>query len=447
MKKPFLWIGLAAIALFLFSYNLHETTIFIADVARDTLRSLQLWKEKEITLIGPPASFGQYGTRTIFFGSMTLYAGMVGLVIGGLDPVAVNLVHIILFIAVLPFLYDFLKRAFSSDCFARAGTIFYVISPLTVTHARFFWNVHYLIPLSVIFWWSVIRKKPLLAGVIAGIMINVHYVAAYLVVGYVAWSLLRKHYRELLFFVIGTTLMSLPLILFELRNQFYLTHAIVFNLQNGSGGGLARIVLGSVKSIVAAPFVFSGFFSGEIDYPMLIPQATSFAGVTMRYLFPMYPIIIWIVLKLIHKEKRRIGSYALGIFMLGVSLHILFLTPDKTGAYIPLQTVEQAAAEIVKTHPKAPYNISENIIGDARGVSYRYFLLRDAAVQPENIETYIGLDTLYVVSPSLKRIQKEKRWEFTATKDLELDKTIPVDGVNVYVFKKASPETSASDPQ
>lgn len=437
MKKALFWSLLIAGSLFLYTYNIHETTVFIADVARDTLRSLEIWKHKELTLIGPPASFGQSGTRNIFFGSMSLYAGAFGLVIGRFDPVAANIFPILLFLVSIPFAYAFFKEIFKSDCFGRAGAVLFALSPLTLTHARFFWNANFLIPLSVFFWWALVKRKPIIGGLIAGVMINAHYVSVYLVIGYVIWALVKKRHHDFGWFVFGVLISSSPLFIFEMRNDFYLTHAIMFNLQHGVGGGSLAAIGGLIKSILLAPFVFMGLFSGEIAFPHLFPFVDRFAGATIRYLFPVYVWIIWIVLRVIHSENRRIGTYMIGAFMLVISIQTLTGAPAENQAYIPLSTIEKATQKIVQDNPQKPYNISENIIGDARGMSFRYFLLRDAQVQPENPETYGGLDALYVISPDKNKIYKEKRWEFTATPELVFEKEIPVNEVSVFVFKRS----------
>ena len=41
----------------------------IEDTARDSVRMIQIWQGKELTLIGPPASLGQRTDKEFFLGS------------------------------------------------------------------------------------------------------------------------------------------------------------------------------------------------------------------------------------------------------------------------------------------------------------------------------------------------------------------------------------------
>jgi hypothetical protein len=419
----------------LYTYNLHGTTVFIADVARDTLRALEILKNRELTLIGPPASFGQYGTRNIFFGSLTLYAGAMGLAVGGLDPVATNLVSIALFLVAIPCVYMLFKELRFSEKEAAFGAILFAVSPLTVTHARFFWNANFLIPLSVFFWLAVMKRKPLIAGLLMGCMINVHYVSLYLLLGYAGWAMYMRRQREVVLFLLGTAITTLPLLTFELRNEWYLTQAVLFNLQHGAGGrGLTQVVIAAMK----LPLTFFGLVPAEITFPSLLPA--QLGGHSVRYFFPIYPLLIVGVLWVVRRLKLASIMPAVLIVVTMISLKVLWYTPVSSGAYVPLRTIERTAQIIVADNPEAPYNISENIIGDARGISFRYFLLRDARVQPESVEKYDDLQALYVISPSEDKIYKENRWEFQATKNLKLVREVPVDSVNVYVFRQASSE-------
>lgn len=418
----------------LYAYRLSETTVFIADIARDATRSLELWRNKELTLIGPPASFGQRGTRELYFGSFSLYLGMLGLLLGGFNPIAATMLGIILLLCSVPCMYLFLKGVSQDEYFSRLGTLFYVLSPLTVSHARFFWNANFLIPFSVFLGLAIVRKRFLFAGLLLGVMINFHYACVLYGGGYLLYLLLKRRYKEGGLLLAGTLLASVPLIVFELRNEFYLTHALLFNLQKGSGSVLG-LMGGLITSLIKVSFTFVGMLPAEISYPTLLPVELSRYSYAARYLFPIYPLLVWVLTRgLMLSKLRRI--HLLVLLLMGLtSVGIVMRTPLEK-EYIPLTTIEKVSAAIVQDSPQAPYNITENIIGDARAISFRYFLLRDADVQPEGIESYQNLQTLYAVSPSKEKIYAEKRWEFTATPDLMLKKDQKIDSVHVYTFAR-----------
>ena len=94
MKNFFYLIFIIFVALFFYTFNLRYTYFFSGDMARDTLASLRILNSKEITAIGPPLSFGQYGTREIYFSSLTYYAGALSLSFFNKDvlgPIYVNI--------------------------------------------------------------------------------------------------------------------------------------------------------------------------------------------------------------------------------------------------------------------------------------------------------------------------------------------------------------------
>ena len=124
------------VAFFLYSYHLTETTVFVNDIARDTTRSLEILQNKELTLIGPPASIGQYGTRNIFFGSTSLYIGALGLALWSMQPVAAAYMGVMLFLASIPCMYVLMRSLSDSKKLSLIATAVYAFSPLTVTQPR-----------------------------------------------------------------------------------------------------------------------------------------------------------------------------------------------------------------------------------------------------------------------------------------------------------------------
>jgi hypothetical protein len=85
--------------------------------------------------------------------------------------------------------------------------------------------------------------------------------------------------------------------------------------------------------------------------------------------------------------------------------------------------LEKVAKLIAQDHPHTPFNITENITGDSRMLYLRYFVYRDTKGDGLGDPTeYMGLHTLYVLTPSLDKTLEENRWEFRATSNLRLTK-------------------------
>jgi hypothetical protein len=101
-----------------------------------------------------------------------------------------------------------------------------------------------------------------------------------------------------------------------------------------------------------------------------------------------------------------------------------------------VQTVEEISKAIVADSPTGKYNVTENILGDARSLSFRYFLMRDAKVKPQSVEVYDRIDTLYVVTPSLDKTYKEDRWEFVASGPKKISWEKDFGDLKLYKFIK-----------
>jgi hypothetical protein len=141
----------------------------------------------------------------------------------------------------------------------------------------------------------------------------------------------------------------------------------------------------------------------------------------LRYILSAYPIFIIALVAFI----SSFGTYLLlipTIPMLILSIKIITHRLDYTNRddYLPLERVEEISNAIVEDNPTGRYNVTENILGDARSLSFRFYLLRDAEVKPQPVEIYDSIDTLYVITPSLERTLEEGRWEFSASGPKEI---------------------------
>jgi len=468
------------LGLFLYRYNLEQSYILKGDTARDMLTVLRLYKDKRITLIGPPVSLGQSGTRELYFGSLHYYFGMAGLWIGNFKVPYATLVNTVLMLAAI--LAFFLL---SACCVKKLWqrllvTCLFVVGPVTVLHTRLFWNPSPIIPLSVFFWlcvyYSYIKKSlslwSFLAGATAGIIFNLHYFAALPL--FIIPLLRSKQWKSvLLWFIAGWLLTSLPLIVFEVRHEWYLTQGIVYHVLSGTHSGsmpllqrLLRIDLAllipfgiyegefyygpliGVPRIVGALFSMgivvavlrfrkSPFFIHALYTVLLALVLTTLASgeleYFMRYMFAVYPLLLLLVGAALMQYRAMTAVYiAACLFALTTSMHIITTQSDSPYGYVSISTLERISAVVQQEHNRQSYNITENIIGDARAIALRYFLERDAHHKPMNETQYENLDALFVLTRNVQKAEEEQRWEFTATHGLKKTKQIAL-GNNTWI--------------
>lgn len=495
LKNLFLLI-IISLSLFFYLYNLKYTYFFSGDMARDTLASLRILKNKEITVIGPPLSFGQYGTREIYFSSLTYYMGALGLLLTQRSVFGPIYVNTFLMIIGIIFFYKLCLLYFKSNKKAFFATFLFSLSPPIVAHLRFFWNPNFLISISPIFWYFYYRcltdKKYhrlnwFLTGIFAGILFLFHYfVLPVILLAYLI--LIKKHgIKKFIPTIFGLLISVSPLILFEIKNKFYLVNALIFNLTvnknytNSFKRILSRPLLFKFIDIFQIPVIFFGTQTEATHFPPII-------NLNYSQTIMLGGLIIFFIFLKIFRQKIKIQNWLLFILIFGALLSsflaheayylryfficlpllaiffaqildvkfLLLLIPiflitntrilysqkaqndliKSRGTAYPLIWHMEKIAQIIKTdNPTQPYNVTENFIGDARALYLRFFLERDDQIKkPENELDYANLKTLYVFAPNLKTIEKEGRWEFLATPNLKLTKSFFIDK-NKYLFK------------
>ncbi len=488
-------------AFFFYIFNLRYTYFFSGDMARDTLASLRVLKNKEITAIGPPLSFGQYGTRQIYFSSLTYYMGALGLFLFHKDVLGPVYINIFLMMIGIYYFYR-LTRLFFDQKKSLLATAIFSLSPVVVAHLRFFWNPNFVISISPIYWYYYFlalkdnRKiNYFLSGFLAGLLFHFHYFVIF-TIGISLIFLFKKNLKNSLFFILSFVLSILPLILFEIKNHFYLTNALIYNTTINRKFVtvfqpiLARTIPIKLVDIFLIPVMILGGFETEAAYFNSIVNLTYWQKVIsgffitliigfhnrkklknnskkssitelkilliivifstiissllshevyyLRYFFISIPLFVILITNLVDK---KVSILLITLYFL-TNKNILYsqnahqgILNEKSTTYPSISHIEKAIKIIKTTDFDIPYNITENFVGDARALYLRFYIERDPNLPPISDEfSYQNLKTLFVFAPDLKTIYKENRWEFLATPNLKLVKTWEIDK-HKYLFK------------
>lgn len=472
-------IFIIVVAIFLYSFNLHATQSFVGDSARDTVRMMEIWRNKEVTLLGPPLSLGYGSAKEVYFGSLSLYIGLLGIVISNLDPVGAVIPNILIFALSIPFFFSWVRK-FTTEKTAYIATVIYAWNPLTVNYARFFWNPNLIIPLSVFFWYFISTSSYLLAGLVVGVMFNLHYLGILGGVLYGVYLLIKKEWINLIKFVGGFLIGIIPILAFEIRNNFYLSKTLWWNVASGEKiwsliekppfiVGLANSFLTplgvihsemkapmlidlapSVTTMIALVLVILIFRQGYLLYlskpnlrPHLIILLSAIILVNLsdaaghsRYIWSVIPITILVLSQVVSGFKNRFITIAIIVFILANSLVNVWTPRSVFDGTLSISTLANISKIIVADNPTGHYNITETMSGDARFVSLRYFLLRDAVVKPQSEESYTGLDRLYIVTKKGQRPLASDRWEFGATPNLVETNSFETDGLEILRYER-----------
>lgn len=461
VKQNFILLLILFTAAFFFTFRLHQTFVMAGDTARDLIDIMNIWQNKIITIVGEPVNTISNNPTQVLFPSLYLYTGLAGLLLRHFDPVGSVLIDNILTLVSIPLFYLLSNKLLKKKGLALVSTFIYSLSPVTVALTRSFWEPNIEIPLSVFAWFFFLYKDSwknyLFAGIISGIIFDIHYMNIIPIALYIFLLLFRKDKKYFWVTVSGFILAISPLIAFEIKNHFFLTKAFIGTFSGFST--FSQRTLNPFISIDALLYIF-GLGPYEYFFPSLFNigfvyriildtllgisfvfclvrkqkiLAFQLVGVVLlalleswyfekthligiRYILTAFPLFVISFVDFISSINKYLLMLPL-IPMLILSTQIIThkLNPTDIIDYYPLSTVEEISKAIISDNPTGKYNVTENILGDARSLAFRYYLLRDAKVKPQAVEIYDRIDTLYVITPSLDKTYKESRWEFVAS--------------------------------
>ena len=402
MRKKW-WLFLLVIVIFLGLrfFRLEETVNFSADQGTSLLRAREIWDYKELTLLGPTASPTVEG-RQFFMGSF-IYYFLVGLMlVSKWDPLIASGWMIGLNLIGLFFIWKMYKKAIIPAIFM----------PVSIYFSKFIWNPNVLLILAPIYWWGLWRlngfnPSPAVAGppldppeagrqegtekrktkvweygaigILAGIMFQFHFQIGPVIVLTLLWLVLsKKGWKNIIIFLIGAGVGYAPLILFDLRNNFY-----------------------NIKTILL--WIFKG---GDKRSDMQV------------YYFLVWLPLLWVWgAKLI--EKLSYKNWIWGGLIVA-SLGWVFLTKSTEDMpinwnYIKLKETKNI---ILKDNPKN-FNVVNKLSGDTQFNSLRYFLkINNNEAMP--INKYPEATILYVVANNDWKID-DQVWEVASFKPVKID--------------------------
>lgn len=449
LRNAFLPLTCTFLFLFLCLYRLPETYAVNGDMARDSLQSLRILREKEITFIGPPLSVGQLGTRVTYFSSAIYYIGALGLAVSGLSVLGPVVLILLMNASALFPLHQILKKKSSDGFVQMLGILAYATSPIVVMYSRLFWNPSPLIGLGV---WGMffLGRSAVLFGAVAALAVYFHYFGVLFFVFGMVYYLLKKERSNCLKLLSTWLLLLSPFIVFEIRNKFYLTSSFILNASSGGTSVLStwqehiRFFLElplhlfgllpdpfALRLLLVGPaamwiglgiwFVMVGknWRNPNFYFVSLVALLTSMASTSyIRIQYFFIAIGAFWTLHGTGSSRAKKGLLVALILLQSVNTTYAISRPVHVARDEPFLTISQledVADYLIETHQTGKsINITENIRDDARAQYIRFFLEKNQLPDLRNELDYQHLDELYVLTPSIQKTYRENRWEFTA---------------------------------
>lgn len=374
LKKEFLFLLIIFVS-FIFIRSLHfkDFLNWSQDQAENGIAALKIYREKKPTLIGPQIS-ATYQGRMIFQGPITYYLFLFFLILGNWDPVIASY-FFTLFAGLLIFILFYSVKKIANDKTAWILTIIYSFLPYYINYTRFLWNSTLQLSFSILLLLSLscYKKNPnpkrlLFVAFFLGLLLQFHYQFIIVILFSFIYLIFKKtSLKNFLTFFIGIALGFSPIILFELRNNFYNLKTIILFLQNWQ----------------------------KVDKPGGL--TTPHYYLTLSFLF------LFIVLYLLKNKIKKINY--LKIFLFGLTLFFYGLSKNLPK---PVQSYwapangwkyeqQEKAYQIINSQKiKTDFNVADLSYYNTKAAVIKYFLIKDN--YQINYEDYYNNHYLYVIS-------------------------------------------------
>lgn len=238
------------VAAFTRLYYISEFLTFLGDEGRDVLVVKHIL-EGNLTLLGPTASVGGFFLGPIYYYMMAPFLWLFNY-----DPLGPAVMIALIGVATVWLVYK-VAREFFGYFPALAAALLYAVSPLVITYSRSSWNPNpvpfFALLMLYVLYKSVLKKSwklMLTAGILFGILLQLHYLATFLgviVALYVLGSTIFQFRKPIkivkslteryVLFAVGTLIGWSPFLAFEVRHGFTNIQSIVkFIFTSGDTG-------------------------------------------------------------------------------------------------------------------------------------------------------------------------------------------------------------------
>ncbi|HJX58968.1 MAG TPA: glycosyltransferase family 39 protein [Patescibacteria group bacterium] len=390
------------------NYKLHLN--FSTDQAVFSTNALEIFRERKITLLGPTASFIVEGRR-IFQGSVIFYTDLAFLLFGNFDPIKSSFAFTVFSVLMIFPLY-FGVKWLSNKKTAFFVSIIYSLLPFYVNYTRFLFNINFQLALTPLLIFSmglyekVKKRKSLImafTGIITGILVQFHYqfvvVALMLVLYY--WFFKKIQFKSLLLLFLGMVTGFLPMIIFEIRHNFYNLQTILFFIQRKS-----EFAKNNLKG-----------FGGISHYFLTIS------------------IMLLVILSSILKPKFK-NVYLSSLFFILFSIDLYLYIPKPTNSFGNPPNwnylAEAKAHEYLMEENLSNFNVV-NLAYDTVAEVQKYLLRKDGV--NINFEDYYHNNYLFVISN--KKFIDDPAYEIRTFKPSRIIKTWKLnDFYSLYLLKR-----------
>ena len=359
-----------------------------------------------------------YDGRDLYQGSLTYYFELIFLLLTKFDPVnATYLFMCVGVLMVIPLFYGVKMLINKSAGFAAA--IIYILTPLYINYTRSLWN-----PCFQFVWTPLLifliglhnqSKKNfilLFIGITGGLCLLFHYQYIVILAGVIVYYFFvnKQSWKGISLLLGGMGIGFSPMILFELRNNFYNIRTAIFFVQKFSEQNNA-----SPREII------------NVHY---------FVSISLVAL----PIVLWYVRNYLTKRVL----FLLYFILMLIALYTYGPRPQQAAGMAPEWNVrmEEKAYGYIRTSGVKDFNVV-NLGYDTVATVQKFFLKRDGI--SIDFENYYTNNHLFVITDK-KDFMKTDTYEISTFKPSKLVKTWKInDRYSLYLMKRLPKEGSLTN--
>lgn len=387
-------------------YNFPNRVTFWSEQARSLIVSADYLKK--------PSLLGQeYFERHDHFGHVLYSGALFNYLLAPLLLVSKNPVFITIFFSLLDIvtgavLYLVARKVFGPAVGLLSALVF-LFNDYMIYHSLFIWIYNFLplvgiLTVYLIHLFMTRRGKPtaFLLGIVNGFGIGLQILYAPIALGVLIYIFWKKKMRILVtvYYIAGVAIVNLPMILFDLRHDFYNTRTYLTYLMDTIAG-------------------------------------KSNAGFSYYYLLPFWPvaaIALGVVLTKIIRWNKFMGIIVIGVYLFLnlTSGKLNFSMPSGMPLGVKVSDID-SASRLIAGDAKGNFNVTEVLDFDKRAYVLRYFTEYIYGAKPLGVEEYKTPGTLYVLSLKNYDFTKSDVWEIKAGAPYKISYLTDVaEGYSIY---------------
>lgn len=478
-------ILIATIGATLRFWNLAALTTFSGDQGYDFLIIFRMLTENDLTLLGPKIGpYNQIGN--LYLGPFYYYLLAPSLLIFNFDPIGAAILTVIFAIFTVVLIYKFSLDFLTKEIGIIASAL-YSFNVFLINQSRASSNPHFLPFFAISYLYSLIKalqnnsKKliwPFITGISLGIMFQLHYLSFSLSLLLIIF-LVKKRLKQFFVVILSFLFAISPQILFEIRNEFFVTHLFLKQISQGDNISSLASVLNNISQsvqklqtiflnsdnisfllVVFISVVTCAFLTKEktkrlaigVLYLTIILSIFAVAlysgGIEPHYFATVYPQITLILAVVISVLFNRWKNFALKTIVIFISIQLIAsgvqdLNLNAKQGYTMPQGWNllgaRKAAEIISsdvTEDKT-FNIASTLDGDTRARPARY-LVEVYGKIPMDVEKYPEADILYLISKDEEeKIKAYTVWEIASISPFEIKNKWEIqNSIKLYKLEK-----------